>query len=325
MQLQNLSLEAALRSVRRTILQVLIGLMGGGCAVWAQQPAASATSSAIAPSQPASAQSAPVEPAPTGQAPAEPATATPPVSAVVASAAPAAPDEPMDKETAKKIKKMRDKFAGKKKPPKQTPMSIVQGTLTVDGWTGKARLNYDIADLKYLYVWVISNGWFAQSNIEENAFSGNAITVDANKHTIQITSEKRLLGKKSVAAFVYVDTGYSVPSKFPVMGYGSTPVAPYAWPGATNLKVVASGAVLPPPLPVELRPVLARAGCAPVGSKQALLMTPCTDTPTTGPRLPFIEIPPSAPASTTATNAPAPATSTPAASPAAKPDAPASH
>jgi hypothetical protein len=376
--------------VRKSILSVLIGLMGGGVAVLAQQPAdANASANATAPAAavpvsdaPQTATAAPATPPDSAAAvtppvsvpadatpaatasgtPADPASATtaapatpqdsaaaatPPAStpadATPATTAPGAPadttsavtatpsagasadattpadpadpiaaaqskilagfvptvepipvkigadgevvDEQMDKETAKKVKKLRDKFKGKQKLPKQTPMDIVQGTLTVDGWTGKARMNYDIADLKYLYVWapgvgtvVISDGWFEAGEIQLHAFAGNMLTVTANGHTIQITSEKRMLGKKQTSAFVYVDPSYTVASNFPVMGYGSTDHQPYAWPGAKNVKVVAKNtAVIPPPLPKDLRPTLAVAGCAPVGSKAALGQTPCTE------------------------------------------------
>ena len=46
----------------------------------------------------------------------------------------------------------------KEKPPKMTPVSISAGTLTVDGWTGKARLNYDIADLEVRWLCVYAPG-----------------------------------------------------------------------------------------------------------------------------------------------------------------------
>src|ERR1035441_520255 len=46
----------------------------------------------------------------------------------------------------------------KVKPPRMTPVSISAGTLTVDGWTGKARLNYDIADLKFMYIYASGIG-----------------------------------------------------------------------------------------------------------------------------------------------------------------------
>ncbi len=37
-------------------------------------------------------------------------------------------------------------------------MKIENGTLTVDGWTGKARLNYDISEVKFLYVSIPGQG-----------------------------------------------------------------------------------------------------------------------------------------------------------------------
>ena len=337
------------RPIRKTILSVLIGLMGGGVAVLAQQPAdASATAPIAAPAPPdappAPSAAAPTSPAPTAPSnevidltPAAPATppfdltprnpATPPADATAPTAATPAADatpttapgaaadapdefvkagftpatapipvviakdgtvveEQMDKATAKKVKKLHDKFKGKEKLPKQTPMDIVQGTLTVDGWTGKARMNYDIADLKYLYVWapgvgtvVISNGWFEAGEIQLHAFDGNTLTVDANGHKIQVTSEKRMLSKKQTSAFVYVDKNYFVSSNFPVMGYGATDHQPYAWPGAKNVQLAKTATpptVIPPPLPKDLRPALAVAGCAPVGSKAALGQTTCT-------------------------------------------------
>jgi hypothetical protein len=45
-----------------------------------------------------------------------------------------------------------------------------------------------------------------------------------------------------------------------VMGYGELRAPPYAWPGAKQVQVVA-GSVVPPPLPVNLRPVLLLAPC----------------------------------------------------------------
>jgi hypothetical protein len=309
--------------MRKTILSVLIGLMGGGVAVLAQTtdtpvaaaPAADtppATPAVLTDSAPTATAATPADATPT-PADATPAAAATPTDATAAPAANVAPDaksddlvkagfvpatdvipvkiasdgtvveEQMDAATAKKVKKLRDKFKGKEKLPKQTPMDIVQGTLTVDGWTGKARMNYDIADLKFLYVWapgvgtvVISNGWFEAGDIQLHAFSGNTLTVNADGHTIQVTSEKPMLSKKQTSAFVYVDKNYTISSNFPVMGYGNSDHPPYAWPGAKNVKLAKVGVVVPPPLPKDLRPVLAVAGCAPVGSKAALGQTPCT-------------------------------------------------
>jgi hypothetical protein len=196
-----------------------------------------------------------------------------------------------------KVKNVKKK---KEKAPKLTPVNIVQGTLTVDGWTGKARMNYDIADLKYIYLWapgvgtvVVSNVKFPLGKEEPNAFSGNTLKVDANGHTLELYSQKKLLkDKKPVSAWVYVDNAYQFASAFPAMGYGTTIAAPYAWPGAKVVQMAKTGAVLPPPLPKELVPAVAKPACVPAGSKAA--GTPCPVTPAA---------PEVAPATATATTA----------------------
>lgn len=173
----------------------------------------------------------------------------------------------------------------KEKAPKQTPMNIVQGTLTVDGWTGKARLNYDIADLKFVYMWapgvgtvVIANSKFPLAKEEPNAFSGNTLTVTADGHALELYSQKRLLkDKKPSSAWVYLDTAYRASSSFPQMGYGTTMQAPYAWPGAKDVAVAKGTIVPPPPLPVGMQPALAKTPCAPTGGKMS--GTPCPVAP----------------------------------------------
>jgi len=156
--------------------------------------------------------------------------------------------------------------AEKVKPPKMTPVSIAQGTYTVDGVIGKAELNYDIADLKYIYLYVpglgvtvISNEPFPGAKAQDNAFNDKTLTVSVGEHTLQLYSEKRLLAKPS-PAYVLVDRDFMLPSKFPVMGYGALRQPPYAWPGAKQVQV-AAGPVVPPPVPVNLRPVLLLSPC----------------------------------------------------------------
>jgi len=160
------------------------------------------------------------------------------------------------------------KIAAKKvKPPKATPMSISAGTLTVDGWTGKARLNYDIADLKYMYIYapgigitIVSPNQFPGATQQAAAFNDKVLRITVEGHPIELASEKRLLGKKPEAAWVMVDRSFQLPSRFPVFGYGATTRSPYAWPGSKDV-VVAKGAVAPPPLPPDLRPTLLLAPC----------------------------------------------------------------
>jgi hypothetical protein len=150
--------------------------------------------------------------------------------------------------------------APKEKPPKTVSVSINRGTLTVDGMTGKAALNYEIKDLKYIYVYVpgigttiISNDPFPGAVEQKKAFDDKTLTVTVGDHVLQLASDNRLLGKTPESAYVLVDRSFSVPTKFPVVGYGPIRVAPYAWPGSKENEVL-TGAVEAPPLPADLRP-----------------------------------------------------------------------
>jgi hypothetical protein len=149
----------------------------------------------------------------------------------------------------------------KEKEPKKIPVSIVRGTMTVDGMTGKAALNYDIADLKYIYLYapgigvaVVSNEPFPGAVEQKNAFTNNTLTVTLGEHTLQLASEKNLLGKKSESAYVLMDRTFTLPSRFPVIGYGTLRKAPYQWPGAKPNGHESDVADFAPPPPSDLLP-----------------------------------------------------------------------
>jgi hypothetical protein len=156
----------------------------------------------------------------------------------------------------------------KEKPPKMVPVKIVQGTFSVDGNVGKAALNYDIADFKYIYMYVpgmgvvvVSNLTFPGAKEQQNAFDDKTLTVTVAEHKLELASEQPLLaGKKPEPAFVRIDRDFALPSRFPVIGYGPLRVAPYSWPGAKK-SVVVAGAVQAPPLPKNITPVLALQPC----------------------------------------------------------------
>jgi hypothetical protein len=179
----------------------------------------------------------------------------------------------------------------KVKPPKTTPVSISRGVLTVDGWAGKAALNYDIADLKYIYISspgigtaVVSNVAFPGAKEQPAAFNETSLKIAVDNHVIELTSDKRLLGKKPLSAWVYLDTSYLYPSTFPTVGYGTVTHAPYAWPGSkpnVAAKGIATGA---PPVPVNLRPAPVAQPC-PTGRSptQAVSCTPVPAKPTPVP------------------------------------------
>ncbi len=149
----------------------------------------------------------------------------------------------------------------KEKEPRKIPMSVARGTMTVDGMTGKAALNYDIADLKYIYLYapgigvaVVSNEPFPGAVEQKNGFAGNTLTVTIAEHTLQLASEKNLLGKKPESAYVLMDRTFTLPSRFPVMGYGTLRKAPYQWPGAKPNGHEADVAEFAPPPPADLLP-----------------------------------------------------------------------
>jgi hypothetical protein len=164
--------------------------------------------------------------------------------------------------------------AAKVKPPKTVPVSISRGILTVDGLTGKAALNYEIKDLKYLYFYVpgigttvVSNAPFPGAVEQKHAFDDKTLTITVGEHVLQLSSDNRLLGKAPGSAFVLIDKYFTVQTKFPVMGYGPIRVAPYAWPGS-KVNEDLKGSVEAPPLPVDLRPTLLLQPC-PAGQMRA--------------------------------------------------------
>src|SRR5580704_1812311 len=150
--------------------------------------------------------------------------------------------------------------ASKEKPPKTVAVSISRGILTVDGLTGKAALNYEIKDFKYMYFYVpgvgttvVSNGPFPGAVEQKHAFDAKTLTVTVGEHVLQLSSDKEMLGKAPQSAFVLVDKYFSVPTRFPVVGYGPIRVAPYAWPGSRVNEDLKGEVVEAPPLPVDLR------------------------------------------------------------------------
>jgi hypothetical protein len=149
----------------------------------------------------------------------------------------------------------------KEKEPKKIPVSVARGTMTVDGMTGKAALNYDIADMKYIYLYapgigvaIVSSEPFPGAVEQKKAFNLNTLTVTIGEHTLQMASEKNLLGKKPESAYVMVDRQFTLPSKFPVMGYGTVRKAPYQWPGSKQNNKEAAIADYAPPPPPDLLP-----------------------------------------------------------------------
>jgi hypothetical protein len=156
----------------------------------------------------------------------------------------------------------------KVKEPKMIPVHIVRGTFTVDGMIGKAELNYEIPDFHYIYLWapgigtlVVSKDPFPGAKEEKNAFNDKTLTVNVGDHHLQVASDTRMLSKKPEPAFVLVDRAFTLPSKYPVVGYGKVLKEPYVWPGGRPNEELKGAFVEPPPIPVNLQPVLLLSPC----------------------------------------------------------------
>ena len=156
----------------------------------------------------------------------------------------------------------------KVKEPKMIPVHIVRGTFTVDGMIGKAELNYEIPDFHYIYMYapgigtlVVSKDPFPGAKEEKNAFNDKTLTVNVGDHHLQVASDTRMLSKKPESAFVLVDRDFFLPSKYPVVGYGKVLKAPYVWPGGRPNEELKGAFVEPPPIPVNLQPVLLLSPC----------------------------------------------------------------
>jgi|GEM_PF-5025378 len=143
------------------------------------------------------------------------------------------------------------------KPLKTHPLKVVNGILTVDGWTGKARLNYDIPEQSFLYfsspqlgTVIISQAPFPGSREQKVAFTGKSLLVHVTDHDVELTSEQDFTGKKAESAWVLVDPDFRADTRYPQMGYGSASHRPYAWPTAKQWD--GKGSVNAPPLPASL-------------------------------------------------------------------------
>lgn len=169
----------------------------------------------------------------------------------------------------------KDKACEKKRKElqkrKTTGLKITNGTLTVDGWTGKARLAYDISEVKFLYLSapeigtvIVGMQRFPGSSEQKAAFNDKTLTVTTPEgHTLQLSSDKPLLGnKKPESAWVLLDPAYIQSPRYPEFGYGSTAHSPYNWPGSR-------------PLTDDEKKAISKAPSLPKGMETKQMTLPC--------------------------------------------------
>ncbi len=161
---------------------------------------------------------------------------------------------------------------------KQISAKVTNGILTIDGLVAKVQLNYDIHHAGYLYIFVPGVGTAVVSRIQtygstkvSNAFHGNTLAFNTGGHDFELTSQTPLAegrnGKED--AYVRLDNTTLGLDRMPMIGYGSTTRAPYAWPlSGTAAKDTEAHFVQPPPMPRNLLPRTMNAPAATIAQEK---------------------------------------------------------
>lgn len=142
---------------------------------------------------------------------------------------------------------------------------VRDGIYSVDGMVGKVKLNYDIKAANYVYLFVPGVGTALVSLAPSDdavwvpgAYRDGQLTMHVAGHTLNLTGVEALVndkGKEPLKVYVRLDRESWKLSRTPMMGFGSTGLAPYEWPGALSLAASASPADAGvAPVPASLLP-----------------------------------------------------------------------
>lgn len=147
---------------------------------------------------------------------------------------------------------------------------IRQGVFTIDGFTGKVQLSYDIVKVPFLYFYVPGTGTAVVSlkkvpdaTLVKNAFDGSTLAFDSGGHHFVLNNATPLLFTKKkhkpakVDAYVRFDATANHYASTPQMGFGYNAAEPYAWPEAmpeTPAELASSHTPIAPPLPASVLP-----------------------------------------------------------------------
>jgi hypothetical protein len=121
-------------------------------------------------------------------------------------------------------------------PDKLISAKIHDGVLTVDGLVAKVRLNYDIHDQAYMYVFLPGTGTAIVSlsplpNGErvKDLFHGSTMKFSIDGHSFEVVSQGGF-GEGVSAGYVSIDRNTAMISRSPMVGFGMTTRPPYVWP-----------------------------------------------------------------------------------------------
>jgi hypothetical protein len=144
---------------------------------------------------------------------------------------------------------------------KEITTKVINGVLTVDGLVAKVQLNYEIHHAGYLYIFVPGVGTAVVSRVQTygstkvlNAFHGSDLAFSVGGHNFELASQSPMVAAKE-DAYVRLDTATVALDRMPMIGFGSTTRAPYAWPlSGPAAKDTQAHFVQPPPMPANLLP-----------------------------------------------------------------------
>ena len=135
--------------------------------------------------------------------------------------------------------------APKVKEVKPVSLAVTGGLLEVDGFIARKAINFETAEMQYLYIYtpgvgtaVVSSTPFPGSTEVRGAIKGKAMTLKVGEHEMRLSSDSPMLGKEKATASLYVVVNpyFSLPTRTPSLGYGSVRTAPYAWPTTNTLQ-----------------------------------------------------------------------------------------
>lgn len=162
---------------------------------------------------------------------------------------------------------------------------VRDGVYTVDGMVAKVKLNYDMAGVRFLTMFVPGMGTAVISAtpppdavVSQAALKDGELTFTAGEHRFKLTGIALASNRGTVPAHLYarLDRSAWQLGRQPMVGFGNLGAMPYQWPGALPATAAAhtEETEVSPPVPASLLPsttrVLPRA-IAPVAAEPASL------------------------------------------------------
>ena len=144
---------------------------------------------------------------------------------------------------------------------------VRDGVYTVDGMVAKVKLNYDVQDSSFVYLFVPGLGTAVVSAtpapdamVTPVALQDDELNFVVGGHHFDLTGVNLASDKGTVLTHLYVHLDRSAwrLSRLPMIGFGNRAAMPYEWPGALPPESAEETQALPP-IPANLLPALMEA------------------------------------------------------------------